>query len=320
MMNSSSDDDSSNSDFADQPDCYKRLCHIGEGTYGVVYKGINVKSKRVVAMKKIKFDDTTEGIPPSCLREISILKMLKHKNIIKLLNLCVERDRIYLILEYMQCDLKQVMNVYYPRLPSKMTKSLMWQLLQALSYCHLKRIMHRDLKPQNLLVNEFGILKVADFGLARSFSLPCRTYSHDVVTLWYRPPELLLGCKFYGASIDVWSAGCIFAEMICNEPLFSGDSEIGQLFKIFQILGTPNAVVWPEFPNLPDSSREFPFWTPVKDLKSVVRGISNNEKELLQKMLIYNPDERISSSAAMKHKYFLNVSVENLEKLKRTDK
>ncbi|KRX21320.1 Cyclin-dependent kinase 2 [Trichinella nelsoni] len=298
-MNSSSDDDSSDSDFADQPDCYKRLCHIGEGTYGVVYKGINVKSKRVVAMKKIKFDDTTEGIPPSCLREMSILKMLKHKNIIKLLNLCVERDRIYLILEYMQCDLKQVMNDYYPRLPSKITKSLMWQLLQALSYCHLKRIMHRDLKPQNLLVNEFGILKVADFGLARSFSLPCRTYSHDVVTLWYRPPELLLGCEFYGASIDLWSAGCIFAEMICNEPLFCGDSEIGQLFKIFQILGTPNAVVWPEFPNLPDSSSEFPFWTSVKDLKLVVRGISNSEKELLQ-MLKHRLESRLREALTEK--------------------
>lgn len=138
----------------------------------------------------------------------------------------------------------------------------MHQLLDAIAYCHLNRILHRDLKPQNLLVNDEGHVKLGDFGLARCFHLPMRGYTHEVITLWYRAPEILLGAKYYGTAVDVWSLGCIHAEMMMRTPLFPGDSEIDQLYRIFKQLGTPNETVWPGVTHLPDFKAIFPKWEP----------------------------------------------------------
>uniref|UniRef100_A0A8R1DLK9 cyclin-dependent kinase n=2 Tax=Caenorhabditis japonica TaxID=281687 RepID=A0A8R1DLK9_CAEJA len=147
-----------------------------------------------------------------------------------------------MVFEFIDRDLKNLLEMVEPSgvLPPNYVKSFMWQLLSALSYCHLRRIVHRDLKPQNILVSDAGIVKIADFGLARSFSFPSRNYTHEVVTLWYRPPEILLGSQRYSTGLDMWSLGCIFAEIASNKPLFPGECEISQLFKIFEIVGTPN--------------------------------------------------------------------------------
>ena len=135
--------------------------------------------------------------------------------------------------------------------------------------CHSHRVLHRDLKPQNLLIDtETNSLKLADFGLARAFAIPLRAYTHEVVTLWYRAPEILLGAKQYSTPVDVWSIGCIFAEMINQSPLFPGDSEIDQLFKIFRGLGTPDDSVWPEVSQLPDYKPQFPKWK-AKEMKEL---------------------------------------------------
>lgn len=191
----------------------------------------------------------------------------------------------------------------------------MHQMLDAISFCHLNRILHRDLKPQNLLVDASGRIKLADFGLARSFNLPMRVYTHEVVTLWYRAPEILLGTKLYATGVDIWSLGCIFAEMvtfprlndfhqsnnpslleqILRKPLFAGDSEIDQLYKIFQTMGTPSEVVWPGVTQLPDFGHEFPNWRP-KELPSAIS--KNPDKQLIA---FFKVNELVKSERSLLH-------------------
>ena len=146
-------------------------------------------------------------------------------------------------------------------------------------------------------------MKLADFGLARAFGIPLRTYTHEVVTLWYRAPEILLGSRHYSTAVDIWSIGCIFAEMVKREPLFAGDSEIDQLFRIFRTLGTPNNHVWENCESLPDYKQKFPQW-PRQSLADLVPGLDDAGLNLLEKMLIYNPSKRISAKQALCHPYF----------------
>lgn len=156
----------------------------------------------------------TEGIPSTAMREISLLKNMKHYSIVQLFDVIVAGGCIYMVFEYLDMDLKKLLDRKKTLLTPKLVKSYMHQLLEALDYCHLSRILHRDLKPQNLLLDCMGHIKLADFGLARTFNIPLRAYTHEVVTLWYRAPEILLGCKLYSTGVDIWSLGCIFAEMV----------------------------------------------------------------------------------------------------------
>jgi len=163
--------------------------------------------------------------------------------------------------------------------------------------------MHRDLKPQNLLVDRYGSLKIADFGLARAFMVPIRQYTHEVVTLWYRAPEILLGQKAYSPGVDMWSVGTIFAEMVTKRPLWPGDSEIDELYQIFRTLGTPTERTWPGVSSLRDFSEGFPKW-PAKSLQKAVPGLDKAGYDLLERMLTYDPAKRISCKEAMAHSYF----------------
>jgi len=195
----------------------------------------------MVAVKKIKVDHADEGIPSTAIREISLLQELKHPNIIGLKDIVHGYNKLYLIFEFFNRDLKKHLEKNQGPLQPPQVKNLIKQLLVGLLHCHERRVMHRDLKPSNLLIDPSGqFLKIADFGLARTFGLPLKTYTHEVVTLWYRAPEILLGQKIYSTGIDMWSVGTIFYEMAHRRPLFQGDSEISQIFKIFKILGTPN--------------------------------------------------------------------------------
>ncbi|CAI2161386.1 19923_t:CDS:2 [Funneliformis geosporum] len=169
----------------------------------------------------------------------------------------------------------------------------------------MHRIFHRDLKPQNLLIDEYGDLKLADFGLARAVGVPMRPCTHEVVTLWYRAPEILFGSRSYSFAIDMWSIGCIFAEMSLRKPMFAGDSEIDELFKIFKILGTPNEDVWPDVISFPDYKTNFPQWRP-QLLSDFVPGMGPLAIDLLSKMLVYDPTYRISAKRARAHPYFNN--------------
>jgi serine/threonine protein kinase len=188
-----------------------------------------------VALKKIRLEQEDEGVPSTAIREISLLKELAHKNVVRLLDVLHSDAKLYLVFEYLQKDLKK----YMDGLPScgmspQQVRSYLNQLLSGIAYCHSHRILHRDLKPQNLLIDSDNSLKLADFGLARAFGIPLRTYTHEVVTLWYRAPEILLGSRHYSTAVDVWSIGCIFAEMCNKMPLFPGDSEIDEIFRIFR--------------------------------------------------------------------------------------
>uniref|UniRef100_A0A6B2FZB2 Cyclin-dependent kinase 1 (Trinotate prediction) n=1 Tax=Myxobolus squamalis TaxID=59785 RepID=A0A6B2FZB2_MYXSQ len=250
-------------------DDFKRLEKLGEGTYGVVYKALNLRTNIIVAMKKIRLESQDEGIPSTSLREISVLKELsEHPNIVKLiLVIHTTPMRLYLVFEYLNMDLKKYLDSIEMMEPT-LIKSYTFQVLRALEYCHARRIVHRDLKPQNLLIDLDGLIKLADFGLARAFGIPIRSYTHEVVTLWYRCPEVLLGASRYACSVDIWSVGCIFGEMATTQPIFYGDSEIDQLFKIFQTLGTPTDDLWPEMRRLPNYKTIFPKWNRV-DLSQV---------------------------------------------------
>ncbi|KAJ1347009.1 Cyclin-dependent kinase 2 [Parelaphostrongylus tenuis] len=170
---------------------FDNLKKIGEGTYGIVFKGIHRKSGKLVALKKISLERDNEGVPSTCIREICLLKDLNHRNIVRLYDVIHSGMQLYLVFEFIDRDLKSLLDsLPGKRLPPKHVKSFLWQLLQALAYCHTRRVLHRDLKPQNLLVNNGGVIKLADFGLARNFSITSRVYTHEVVTLWYRAPEV----------------------------------------------------------------------------------------------------------------------------------
>lgn len=225
-------------------DRYQKIDKLGEGTYGIVYKAQNKSTKEIVALKRIRLDNEEEGIPCTAVREISLLRDLHHPNIVRLLDILHTEKKLTLVFEYLDSDLKKYLDTTNPA-PSdgdvvvdlspeyrELVKGFLYQLLQGVAYCHSRLVLHRDLKPQNLLVSRKGELKIADFGLARTFAAPVRSYSTEVVTLWYRPPDVLLGNKFYSAAIDLWSVGCIFAEMMNGRPLFPGSNVRDQLFRI----------------------------------------------------------------------------------------
>ncbi|XP_004401701.1 cyclin-dependent kinase 2 isoform X5 [Enhydra lutris kenyoni] len=230
---------------------FQKVEKIGEGTYGVVYKAKNKVTGEVVALKKIRLDTETEGVPSTAIREISLLKELNHPNIVKLLDVIHTENKLYLVFEF----------------------------------------LHQDLK------------KFMDASALTGIPLPLI----KVVTLWYRAPEILLGCKYYSTAVDIWSLGCIFAEMVTRRALFPGDSEIDQLFRIFRTLGTPDEVVWPGVTSMPDYKPSFPKWAR-QDFSKVVPPLDEDGRSLLSQMLHYDPNKRISAKAALAHPFFQDVT------------
>ncbi|OAD02000.1 Cdk1/5 group protein [Mucor lusitanicus CBS 277.49] len=288
---------------------YQKLSKIGEGTYGIVFKARQKDSNKLVALKKIRLN-LHEGVPTTTIREVAILKEMNHENIVKLVDMIQRDATIYLVFDFYEVDLRKYMDTLKrPGLTAKHIKSFMHQLLRGLHYCHSHRILHRDLKPQNLLIDSRGKLTIADLGLSRAFSIPMRTYTHQVITLWYRAPEILLGSPHYSTAVDMWSVGCIMAEMITMKPLFPGAAQIDQLFRIFRMLGTPNETVWPGISTLPDYNDLFPPWRAADLRASLERSSTSIELpdsayDLLKSMLEYNPVLRISAVKAEEHTYF----------------
>ena len=279
---------------------YQKISKIGEGTYGVVYKAKDLQTSEIVALKKIRLENPDEGVPSTAIREISLLKECEHPNIVKLKNILFEGEKLCLVFEFLHYDLKKFMDAQKAVLPSKTVKIFLFQILNAISYCHSQRILHRDLKPQNILIDQENTVKLADFGLARAYYLPIRTYTHEVITLWYRAPEILLGQQIYSGAVDIWSVGCIFFEMAQKKPLFYGDSEIDQIFKIFQILGTPNENIWKGINDLPDFKTSFPKWKK-KDITVLASNLDLLGIDLLEKMIALDPLSRISAREALEH-------------------
>lgn len=277
-----------------------------------MYKALDKQTDEIVALKRIRLDIEDEGIPSTALREISLLRELNHENIVKLMD-CVQADgRLYLVFEFLDRDLKKYMESCAGLLPPLLVKSYLFQCVRGLAFCHSRGVMHRDLKPQNLLVSRDGCLKLADFGLARAFCPPIRPLTHEVVTLWYRPPEILLGSQTYAPPVDVWAIGTIFVEMVNKRPLFPGDSEIDQLFKIFRQLGTPTDEVWPGVTQYQDWNASFPKWVKTNYAKSVLDNLERSGVDLLEKFLAYSPRDRISAKDSLSHPYFDDLDKENI--------
>lgn len=254
-------------------------------------------------------------------------------NIVRLLNIVhADGHKLYLVFEFLDLDLKKYMEALpvsqggrgkplpegvmegrqggHMGLGEAMVKKFTHQLLLGVRYCHSHRILHRDLKPQNLLIDRTGNLKLADFGLARAFGVPLRTYTHEVVTLWYRAPEILLGGRQYSTGVDMWSVGCIFAEMATKKPLFPGDSEIDEIFKIFRVLGTPTEAEWPGVTSFPDFKASFPKWERKQEDEVVnsegIKVLGDEGLNLLETLLVYDPAGRISAKQACVHNYFMD--------------
>jgi len=288
---------------------YQKLEKIGEGTYGIVYKAKDKKTGELLALKKIRLEAEDEGIPSTAIREISLLKQLQHPNIVRLYDVVHTEKKLTLVFEFLDQDLKKYLDACGEQgLETYTIKSFLFQLLQGIAYCHQHRVLHRDLKPQNLLINMEGELKLADFGLARAFGIPVRNYTHEVVTLWYRAPDVLMGSRKYSTQVDIWSVGCIFAEMVNGRPLFPGSSEHDQLMKIFKTLGTPTPRNWPTMVELPEYKANFPTYPP-QSLKKVVKRLDNVGIDLLSRMLMYDPIKRISAENAMKHPWFKDLKL-----------
>lgn len=282
---------------------YRKVEKIGEGTYGVVYKAVDTRTGEFVAMKKIRTEAEEEGVPSTAIREIAFLKELQHPNVVTLKEVLHWNQKLHLVFEFVDQDLRKHLETYPAYLPASLVRSYIQQILTGLLFCHTHRILHRDLKPQNLLIDHKGIIKLADFGLARAFGLPIRTYTHEVVTLWYRAPEVLLSGKEYSTPVDMWSVGCIFAEIAEKKPLFPGDSEIDELFKIFKVLGTPTEETFPGVSSFRDYKATFPKWRPMA-LGALVPHLDSDGIDLLSHMIQLDPAKRISARAALQHPYF----------------
>ncbi|KAJ3416194.1 negative regulator of the PHO system [Chytridiales sp. JEL 0842] len=286
---------------------YIRHEKLGEGTYATVYKGKNRLSGDVVALKEIHLD-SEEGAPSTAIREISLMKELKHNNIVRLYDVIHTERTLTLVFEYMDQDLKKFMDTQGVNgaIGPHLCKTFMFQLLRGIAFCHENRVLHRDLKPQNLLINQRMELKLADFGLARAFGIPVNTFSNEVVTLWYRAPDVLLGSRNYSTSIDIWSAGCIMAEMYSGKPMFPGKTNEDQLMKIFKLLGTPTEATWPHVSELPEYKKNFPAYPP-QSLATKLPMLEPLALDLLQRMIQYQPQLRISAKDALQHPYFQDL-------------
>lgn len=308
---------------------------IGEGTYGTVWRAIDKRTNRVVALKKVNLKNEREGFPQTSIREISVLQRCRSKYIVKLLDVCMSlpsqynkhKGTVYLVFEFCDNDLSGLLQYRKRNLHIEETKCLMKQLLNALIYIHENKVCHRDLKLSNILINKNGELKLADFGLARILNTAKQTsYTNRVITLWYRPPELLLGSKIYDFSVDVWSAGCILGELLHGRALFPFDTELKVFTAICTTLGglpsssNPSSpLYWPE---VYENSQQFPnvgvFFpearsglennkntTTTQPLTSVLQNVPSKQVvPLMQRLLAFDRAKRPTASDAYEHLFF----------------
>jgi len=293
---------------------------VGKGEYGIVFKARHKDSKHLYALKQIDLSDPKEGVPSTTIREIALLKDIDHPNIIKLFNVIHYSKKFYLVLEICSSDLKKFISDKVNGVSIAETKLILFQILKGLEVLDSCSVMHRDLKPQNILVIkpvnnlekktgvDFPVIKLADFGLARSCSIPVQTYTPGVVTLWYRAPELLLGFPKYNESIEIWSLGCIFYEIITRKALFTANTENNMLKKIFEALGSPHVSEWPELKSYPsyDLIKDWPSFDE-QPLHELLPNLDDMGLDLLGKMLQLNPKMRISTSEALEHKWFDDI-------------
>ncbi|XP_017972452.1 PREDICTED: probable serine/threonine-protein kinase At1g54610 [Theobroma cacao] len=285
-------------------DSYDKLAKVGQGTYSNVYKARDRDTGKIVALKKVRFNTSEPESVKFMAREIMILQKLNHPNIISLEGLATSRMQysLYLVFDFMHTDLTKVISRPGERLTEPQIKCYMQQLLSGLQHCHERGILHRDIKGSNLLIDRNGVLKIADFGLANSFiPKPKRPLTSRVVTLWYRAPELLLGSTDYGVGIDLWSAGCLLAEMFVGRPIMPGRTEVEQLHRIFKLCGSPSEDYWKKM-KLPASFRPPQHYKP--GYQEAFGDFPDTSFGLLTVLLALDPLHRGTAASALQSEFF----------------
>ncbi|OQV24752.1 Cyclin-dependent kinase 10 [Hypsibius exemplaris] len=310
---------------------FEKLNRIGEGTYGVVYRARDTKADKIVALKKMRMENEKTGIPISGLREILCLFRLRHKNIVNLHEVVVGRKSlrdIYLVMEYCEQDIGTLLDnlsevssglgggQQSSLFSEAQIKCIVLQSLHGIQYMHSQYVIHRDLKVSNMLLTDQGVLKIADFGLARPLAespadpddpsnVNGASMTPGVVTLWYRAPEVLLESQHQTTAVDMWSLGCVFGELLLHKPLLPGKSEIDQLTLIIDLLGSPTEAIWPGY-NLLPRVRDFYIGReqPYNNLKHTFRWLSDSGLRLLNSLFTYDPKKRATADDALMSSYF----------------
>mmetsp|Transcript_10617 Transcript_10617/g.29765 ORF Transcript_10617/g.29765 Transcript_10617/m.29765 type:complete len:349 (+) Transcript_10617:94-1140(+) len=286
---------------------YEKVRALGEGQFGVVKLYRHKDTGEEFAGKKIKLRlHGSDGINFSAIREMKALQETEHPNVVALRRVVHHKTTLILLYEYCWTDLEAVIKDKSLAIPEGAVKGFMLQIMTGLSYLHRSYLLHRDIKPSNVLVDAKGVVKLTDFGLSRPYGSPQRLLSPQVVTQWYKAPELLYGARHYGEGIDLWALGCVFAELMLRAPYLPGTSDIDQLGKIFAALGTPTEADWPDMHTLP-SYVEFQF-CPRPALRNLFRSASPEALDLLQGLMRFDPKKRIRARDALQHAYLGSAS------------
>ncbi|GME68706.1 unnamed protein product [[Candida] boidinii] len=284
---------------------YSKEKKVGEGTYAVVYLGKQLETGRDIAIKEIKTGGFKDGLDMSAIREVKYLQEMSHENIIELVDVFSTKDNLNLVLEFLPSDLEVILNNKKITILPSDIKSWMLMTLRGLHHCHRNSILHRDLKPNNLLISPNGYLKIADFGLARSLGTPNENLTSNVVTRWYRAPELLFGARHYTVAVDMWAVGIIFAEMMLRTPYLPGKDDLDQITVTIQALGTPTEDNWPGVSSLPGYNNLTVFPKPSRnELRNRFPAATESALDLMNSMTVLDPSKRFDTTKALLSKYF----------------
>ncbi|KAJ8403642.1 hypothetical protein AAFF_G00349680 [Aldrovandia affinis] len=284
---------------------YENLGLVGEGSYGMVMKCRNKENGRIVAVKKFLESEEDKTVKKIALREIKMLKQLRHDNLVNLLEVCKKKRRWYLVFEFVDRTVLDDLEQYPNGLDYTRVRKYLFQILRAITFCHQHNIIHRDIKPENVLVSQYGVVKLCDFGFARTMAAPGEVYTDYVATRWYRAPELLVGDTKYGKAVDVWAVGCLFVEMLTGDPLFPGDSDIDQLYHIMRCFGnlTPRHQEL-FYKNPVFAGVSLPEMTVKEPLEKRFPKLSAVVTDLTKKCLQIDPDKRPPCSDLLHHDFF----------------